>query len=106
MRNAAYVKIGGPNKKVRIDLFSTKASPEERALARKWLSDHAADLFTVSDHIDGSVDVGSLESTETLRDLTEIAKIAEIIDDKYLRTAYAKDVRAQKKRYIKPNSPP
>ena len=105
MRSAAYVKIRGPKNKIRIDLFSIKASPEEGALARKWLSDHAADIPAVSDYIDDAVDVGSLDSTETPKELTEIGKLAKIIYDKYLRTAYAQDVRRQKERYKKPKHP-
>jgi hypothetical protein len=106
LRNAAYVKIDGPKDKIRIDLFPIKAPPEEEALARKWLSEHAADLPAVSDYIDGAVDVASLDSTETPKQLTEIANVASTIHDKNLQTAYAEDVRAQKKRYTKPSSPP
>ena len=106
MRNAAYVKITGPKNNVRIELFSLKTSPDEAAEGRKWLSDHAAEILAVSDYIDGAVDVGSLESAETSKGLAEIAKVAKTIHGKHLRTAYAEDVRAQKKRYIKPNSPP
>jgi hypothetical protein len=106
LRNRAYVKICGPKNKVRIELFSIKTSPEEGAIARKWLSDHAADLPVVSDYIDGAVDVGSVDSTRTPRELTEIAKVAQIISDEHVRTAFAEDVYAQNRRYIKPNSPP
>jgi hypothetical protein len=106
LRTAAYVKIAGPKNEVRIELFSIKVSPEEGALARKWISEHAADMAPVPDHIDGAVDVGSLESTVTSKDLDEIAKVAKTIHDKNLRTIYANDVRAKKKRYIKPQSPP
>jgi uncharacterized protein YbjT (DUF2867 family) len=68
IRNSAYVKIAGPQDEVRIELFSPMTSPEEGAVARKWLSDHVADLFAGSDYLDGAVVVGSLENDEALKD--------------------------------------
>ena len=103
MRNASYVKIVGPKNKVRLELLSIKASPDEGALARKWLSDHAAQIPPMSDYIAGAVDIRSLDSIDTPKRLAEIAKIAKIsFHDKHLRTAYAEEVRGQ--RYASPNS--
>jgi hypothetical protein len=48
--------------------ISPMTSPEEGAVARKWLSDHVADLFAGSDYIDGAVVVRSLENDEALKD--------------------------------------
>jgi hypothetical protein len=105
MRSAVYVKIAGPKSKVRIPLFSVKALPEEYAIARKWLSEHAADLPAVSHYIDDAVDLEPFDAILTQTEITEIAKYAETIHGKRLRKVYEQDVLAQKKRYIKPNTP-